>query len=179
MYGLARREFCLVLLRRMADTRPDLVADALVGLGASRAEAHAAHTRWQALQHAARAPRGTALRSAVLGPPEEREDRLVGDLPVVVRRWPLPLWPHLRWEELSSVDGVVLDEQLVRAADSPVPPAADGLRVWEHVIGDVAALAGAVDVDPGVPTRWQVHLADGSRAEFVWGLLQQVAAPPA
>jgi hypothetical protein len=43
--GLARREFCLVLLRRMADLRPDLVAEALPRLGATRAEAHAAHTR--------------------------------------------------------------------------------------------------------------------------------------
>jgi hypothetical protein len=33
--GLARREFCLVLLRRMADVRPDLVADALQRLGAT------------------------------------------------------------------------------------------------------------------------------------------------
>ena len=46
MRGLARREFCLVLLRRMADLRPDLV-EALPQLGASRGEAHAAHTRWQ------------------------------------------------------------------------------------------------------------------------------------
>jgi hypothetical protein len=179
VHGLARREFCLVLLRRMADTRPDLVADALPRLAADRAEAHAAHTRWQALQHAPRAPRGAALRSAVLGPPAEREDRLVGDLPVVVRRWPLPLWPHLRWEELSSTEGVVLHEQLVRDAHSPVPPAVDGLRVWEHVIGDVAALDGAVEVDPGVPTRWEVHLPDGTRARFVWGLLQEVTGPPA
>ena len=47
MRGPARREFCLVLLRRMADLRPDLVAEALPRLGATRAEAHAAHTRWQ------------------------------------------------------------------------------------------------------------------------------------
>jgi hypothetical protein len=43
--GLARREFCLVLLRRMADVRPDLVADALPRLGATRAEAREAHRR--------------------------------------------------------------------------------------------------------------------------------------
>ena len=41
MRGLARREFCLVLLRRMADVRPDLVAQALPRLDATRAEAHA------------------------------------------------------------------------------------------------------------------------------------------
>src|SRR5829696_3823869 len=75
----------------MADVRPDLVAEALPRLGASRAEAHAAHTRWQALQHSPRAPRGLGLRTAVLGPPEEVEDRRFGDLDVQVRRWPLPL----------------------------------------------------------------------------------------
>jgi hypothetical protein len=45
--GLARRESCFVLLRRMADVRPDLVPEAMPRLGATRAEAHAAHTRWQ------------------------------------------------------------------------------------------------------------------------------------
>ena len=105
MRGLARREFCLVLLRRMADVRPDLVADALPRLGADRAEAHAAHTRWQALQHAPRGPRGLALRTAVLGPPDERQDRWFGDLPVQVRHWPMPLWPNLRWEVVSGPGG--------------------------------------------------------------------------
>jgi hypothetical protein len=177
--GLARREFCLVLLRRMADVRPDLVADALPRLSADRAQSQAAHRRWQALQHAARGPRGVSLRTAVLGPPEEREDRRFGDLDLVVRRWPLPLWPHLWWETVSGPGGSVLHEQLVRAPGSPVPPATGGLRVWEHVVEDVSALAGAVDVDPGVVTRWEVHLPDGTRAQFVWGLLQQVLPPPA
>jgi hypothetical protein len=66
----------------MADVRPDLVAEALPRLGATRAEAHAAHTRWQALQHSPRAPRGLGLRTAVLGPAAELEDRRVGDLDV-------------------------------------------------------------------------------------------------
>ena len=102
MRELARREFCLVLLRRMADVRPDLVAEALPRLAATRADAHAAHTRWQALQHSPRGPRGLSLRTAVLGPPEELEDRRFGDLDVQVRRWPLPLWPHLHWEVLTG-----------------------------------------------------------------------------
>ena len=178
MRGLARREFCLVLLRRMADVRPDLVAEALPRLGATRAEAHAAHTRWQALHHARRAPRGLALRSAVLGPPEELEDRRFGDLDVQVRRWPLPLWPHLWWEVVSGPGGSVLHEHLARAPGSPVPPAAAGdLLVWEHVLDDVVVLPGAESVDPGVVTRWEVHLASGERALFVWGLLQRVSAP--
>ena len=180
MRGLARREFCLVLLRRMADVRPDLVADALQRLGATRGEAHAAHTRWQALQHARRAPRGLGLRTAVLGPPEELEDRRFGDLDVQVRRWPLPLWPNLYWEVLSGPGGSVLNEHLVRAPGSPVPPAGPGrLLVWQHTLDDVVPLRGAESVDPGVVTRWEIHLPDGVRALFVWGLLQQVSARPA
>ena len=54
MKGFARFEFQLMLLRRMADLQPDLVADALSQLGASRAEARAAHRRWQELQHSSR-----------------------------------------------------------------------------------------------------------------------------
>jgi hypothetical protein len=192
--GLARREFCLVLLRRMADVRPDLVADALPRIGATRGETHAAHTRWQALQHFPRGPRGVSLRTAVLGPPEELEDRRFGDLDVQVRRWPLPLWPHLYWEVLSGPGGSVLNEHLVRMPGSPVPPASAGdLRVWEHVLDDVVGLPGAAGVDPGVVTRGprpeaRAELArremDGVlllpgrvRAEFVWGLLQRVDRP--
>jgi hypothetical protein len=175
--GLARREFCLVLLRRMADVRPDLVVEALPRLGASRGEAHAAHTRWQALQHSPRAPRGLALRTAVLGPPDEVEDRRFGDLDVEVRRWPLPLWPHHYWEVLSGPGGSVLNEHLVRAPGSPVPPATvTDLRVWQHVLDDVIGLPGATSVDPGVVTRWEVHLPGDVRAAFVWGLLLRVSS---
>jgi hypothetical protein len=162
----------------MADVRPDLVAEGLQVLAASRKEAHAAHTRWQALQHSRRAPKGLALRTAVLGPPEELEDRRFGDLDVQVRRWPLPLWPHLYWEVLSGPGGSVLNEQLVRAPDSPVPPATpDRLLVWEHTLDDVMGLPGASGHDPGVGTRWEVHFAGGVRAAFVWGLLQRVDHP--
>jgi hypothetical protein len=177
--GLARREFCLVLLRRMADIRPDLVAEALPRLGADRAQARAAHRRWQALHHAPRAPRGLALRTAVLGPADETLARRFGDLDVEVRRWPLPLWPHLRWEVLTGPGGAVLNEHLARAPGSPVPRARAGsLRVWEHVLDDVVGLPGAVGVDPGVVTRWEIHLPGGVRARFVWGLLQEVTASP-
>ena len=176
MRGLSRREFCLVLLRRMADTRPDLVASALPRLGADPAEARAAHRRWQALRHSSAGPAGVALHTAVLGPPEQLTRRRVGDLELEVRSWPLPLWPHLRWEVVSGPGGPVLAEQLVRAPRSPVPPAGPGdLRVWEHVVADVAALTGARTVDPGVPSRTEVHLPGDVRAEFVWGLLQRVA----
>jgi hypothetical protein len=180
--GLARREFCLVLLRRMADLRPDLVAEALPRLGATRAEAHAAHTRWQAMHHAPRAPRGLSLRTAVLGPPDELEDRRFGDLDVQVRRWPLPLWPHLYWEVLGGPGGSVLNEHLVRMPGSPVPPASPpDLRVWEHVLDDVVGLPGARWPRPEARAElarreWDgvLLLPGGVRAAFVWGLLQRV-----
>lgn len=174
MHGLARREFCLVLLRRMADLRPDLAAEALPRLGATRAEAHAAHTRCR--KHPVPLTPRKLDVSLRTGPPEELEDRRFGDLDVQVRRWPLPLWPHLYWEVLSGPGGSVLNEQLVRMPGSPVPPATAGdLRVWEHVLDDVVGLPGATSVDPGVVTRWEIHLPGGVRAAFVWGLLQQVS----
>ena len=78
----------------------------------------------------------------MLGPPEEVEDRRFGDFDVEVRRWPLPLWPHLYWEVLSGPGGSVLNEHLVRAPGSPVPPAtATDLRVWQHVLDDVIGAA--------------------------------------
>ena len=175
--GLARREFCLVLLRRMADLRPDLVAEALPRLGATRAEAHAAHTRWQALQHAPRAPRGLALRTAVLGPPEELEDRRVGDLDVQVRRWPLPLWPHLMWEvpqragRLGPARAPGPGARFTGAAGARPGSCWSGSTCWTTS----SSCRGARSVDPGVVTRWEVHLPGGVRAAFVWGLLQQVS----
>jgi hypothetical protein len=162
----------------MADLRPDLVAEALPRLSADRAQAREAHRRWQALHHAPRAPTELALRTAVLGPPESTGQRRFGDLDLELRRWPLPLWPHLRWEVLSSPGGTVLHEQLVRAPGSAVPAARAGaLRVWEHVLDDVVGLPGAVPADPQVVSRWDVLLPGGRRARFVWGLLQAVSPP--
>ena len=43
------------------------------------------------------------------------------------------------------------------------------------MLDDVVGLPGARSVDPGVATRWEVHLPGGVRAQFVWGLLQQVS----
>ncbi|WP_155858865.1 hypothetical protein [Candidatus Blastococcus massiliensis] len=95
-----------------------------------------------------------------------------------VRRWPLPLWPHLYWEVLTGPGGSVLNEHLVRMPGSPVPPAsADGLLVWEHVLDDVIGLPGAESVGTGVVTRWEVRLPGGVRTTFVWGLLQRVSGP--
>ncbi len=171
-----------MLLRRMADLRPDLVAAALPTLRATRAEARAAHARWQALQHSPRGPRGVRLRTAVLGPPAEVEDRRVGDLDVQVRRWPLPLWPHLRWQVLSGPGGTVLEEHLVPAPGSPVPAAAPGrLRVWEHTLDDVVGLARGPRPEARAELARRegdgvllLHVPGGERACFVWGLLQRV-----
>jgi hypothetical protein len=86
------------------------------------------------------------------------------------------LWPDLRWQVLSGPGGAVLDERLVRAPGSPVPPASTGdLRIWQHVLDDVIGLPGAESLDPGVVTRWEVALPGGIRTSFVWGLLQQVS----
>jgi hypothetical protein len=49
MRGFARREFQLMLLRRMADFQPELVARAYAKAGATRADYLAAHNRWQSL----------------------------------------------------------------------------------------------------------------------------------
>jgi hypothetical protein len=78
---------------------------------------------------------------------------------------------------LSGPGGSVLNEHLVRMPGSPVPASATDLRVWEHVLDDVIGLPGARSVDPGVVTRWQIHLPGGVQAAFVWGLLQQVVRP--
>ncbi|GAA5651496.1 hypothetical protein [Geodermatophilus obscurus] len=112
------------------------------------------------------------------GPPEETADRRFGDLDLEVRRWPVPLWPHLYWEVLTGPGGSVLQEHLVRAPGSPVPRATPGrLLVWEHTLDDVVGLRGARSVDPGVVIRWEVHLPGDVRTRFVWGLLQAVDRP--
>src|SRR5918997_852066 len=125
---------------------------------------------------APRAPGVRARGRGVRAPPGGGEARRFGDLDVQVRRWPLPLWPWLYWEVLTGPGGSVLNEHLVRAPGSPVPPASPSdLRVWEHVLDDVVGLPGARSADPGVVTRWEIHLPGGPRATFVWGLLQRVS----
>ena len=46
------------------------------------------------------------------------------------------------------------------------------------MLEEVAALPGATDVDPGVPTRREVHVPGGVRAPFVRGLLQRADTDP-
>jgi hypothetical protein len=172
--GFARREFQLMLLRRMADFQPELVTRAIAKAGATRAEYLAAHNRWVSLLRSPGAPQGLALYEAVLGPPEAEREEAVGDVTLTALTWPLArLWPELRWELMVGFGGVVLNGWLVRAAGAPVP-ALDRLDPWTSVVGDVLARhPAAQQEDPGIPSRWLIHL-DGQCLTFVHGLLQVV-----
>ena len=104
-----------MLLRRMADFQPELVAAACERVGASRAVYLAAHNRWQNLLRSRRAPRGLALYRAVLGPAETERPRGWGDVTVTAHAWPLPgLWPWLRWEVLAGDGGAVANDLLMQ-----------------------------------------------------------------
>ncbi len=192
--GFATTEFQLVLLRRMADFRPELVESALRRLGASRVELREANKRWQAMVRSPRFPRGARRYAAVLGPPEAVYTRHIGDLTCTARQWPLPLWPGLRFEILlgpggggggGGDGGPVLNEWLVRAAGSapPVLRTLADLHPWSCVVSDLAqAFPPARPREGGAPTRWRLDFTapdpDGvlqaRTADFTWGLLQEV-----
>ena len=169
-----------MLLRRMADYQPELVALACAELDATPARYRAAHNRWQSMLHARRAPRGLALYRAVLGPPDDLAAIEVGDVTVTAHTWRLaPLWPDLRWQALVGEADVVLDAALVRPGEVPELPPVPELRPWSCVIGDVTARwPDARQIDPDVPTRWLVEVDRAGatwRLWFVHGLLQVVA----
>ena len=176
--------FQLVLLRRMADLRPDLVEDAVRRLGVHQLAVTEAHTRWQRMLHAPGFPAGAARHRIVLGAPESFALRRRGDVTTEVRRWPLPLWPELRFETIALAGGPVLHEWLVRADPATRPPigAVEDLRPWSCVVGDLEPLAPLTTLDDDVPSRWGVGFVvpDGSggtrpwAARFVHGLLQDV-----
>lgn len=182
------RQFQLVLLRRMADHRPELVEQALRELGAGRAEMREANRRWQAM---VRSPRGRGERSryrSVLGPPEETLRRRVGDLDCEVLRWPVPLWPDLRFEAMCAPGGAVWNAWLVRAPGAAAPPlrGIDDLRPWSCTVDEAArAFPPATPMEGSAPTRWRLALTvpDGAGAarpvvaEFTWGLLQRLLEP--
>jgi hypothetical protein len=171
MKGFARREFQLMLLRRMADFRPDLVAAAREELGASLAEYLRAHHRWQSMLRSTRAPRGLELYRAALGPPDAQRDIEFGDVTTVACSWRLPgLWPELRYEVVVGEAGVVLSGALVRAEHSPP----EVLTPWSCVVADVVTrFPEARQVDPDVPSQWLVCL-DQRELWFVHGLLQVI-----
>ncbi|MFE2147657.1 hypothetical protein ACFXA3_39030, partial [Streptomyces sp. NPDC059456] len=115
-------DFQLVLLRRMADFRPDLAEAARQRLGASLAEQRAANKRWQAMVRTRTRSRGALARyRSVLGPPESSAARTIGDLECEALLWPVPLWPDLRFEVLAAPDGAVWNEWLVRAPGARGP----------------------------------------------------------
>jgi hypothetical protein len=168
--GFARREFQLMLLRRMADFQPLRVESAIEALGATRAEYMKAHNRWQFMLHSRRAPRGLALYRAALGPPDTTEHRRVGDVTVTAHSWRLPgLWPDLRWEVVVGEADVVLHGWLVRVGGRP-----ESLTPWHCVVNDVLLVhPGAIQIDPDIPTQWLVQ--NGRTGYwFVYGLLQSV-----
>ncbi|GAA0673535.1 hypothetical protein GCM10010193_27820 [Kitasatospora atroaurantiaca] len=188
IHGFGTTEFQLVLLRRMADFRPQLVEQAVHQLGASRAEMREANKRWQAMIRSSRFPHGARRYAAVLGPPQLTLPRRIGDLSCTAQQWALPLWPELRFEILlgpQDSGGPVWNEWLVRAAGTPLPTLHTlvDLTPWSCVVSDVAvAFAPAVPREGSAPMRWQLDftapdaagLARHCTADFTWGLLQEV-----
>ncbi|MFJ1805209.1 MULTISPECIES: hypothetical protein [unclassified Streptomyces] len=177
-------DFQQVLLRRMADHNPDLVEDARHGLGISLAQMREANKRWQAMLHSPHARGSLARYRSVLGEPESRTPRRVGDLDCEAWLWPLPLWPDLRFEALVAPNGGVWNEWLVRAPGVPPPrlTTLDDLVPWSCTVDEVAhAFAPARPLEGTAPTRWGLAFTApdglGMRrevvAEFTWGLLQR------
>ncbi|MET8955331.1 hypothetical protein ACWEO4_30545 [Streptomyces sp. NPDC004393] len=180
------RDFQLVLLRRMADHNPDLVEDARRTLGVSIADMREANRRWQAMVRSPRARSTGALIRSVLGEPESKAPRRIGDLDCEARLWPVPLWPDLRFEVLAGPGGQVWNEWLIRAPGAPAPKleTIDDLTPWSCTVDEAArAFAPARPLEGTAPTRWGLAFtapdANGVRrevvAEFTWGLLQRVA----
>jgi hypothetical protein len=173
--GFARREFQLMLLRRMADFQPELVEQAYPRLGATRAQYLAAHYRWQTMLHSTRAPKGLALYRAVLGPPERGRLLRAGDAEASTYSWPLTaLWPDLRWQVIVGVQDVVMDGALVRSPDSSPPPLPRPalLRPWSCVLEDVLdRWPQAQPMLTDTPTHGLVLLG-GRQLWFAHGLFQ-------
>lgn len=175
-----------MLLRRMADYQPDLVADARHGLGASITEMRDANAAWQRYCRSRTAPRGVGRYTAVLGAPESSTPRKAGDLTVTLHQWRLDLWPQLRFEVVAGPAGESWQEWLVRPRGAAPPPMPDDgeLAPWEFVVGDLEArYEGVRHLPPDAPSRWVTEfrgraaggVAVVRRARFVWGLLQEVS----
>ncbi|MFG2571562.1 hypothetical protein [Streptomyces sp. NPDC048481] len=179
-------DFQLVLLRRMADHNPDLVEDARHDLGVSLTQMREANKRWQAMVHSPHT-RGTLARyRSVLGEPESRAARRVGDLDCEAWLWPVSLWPDLRFEVLLAPTGAVWNEWLVRAPGARPPSlrTLDDLAPWSCTVDEAAlAFAPARPLEGTAPNRWGLAFTapDGRGvrrevvAEFTWGLLQRTA----
>ncbi|WP_190095380.1 hypothetical protein [Streptomyces griseoflavus] len=180
-------DFQLVLLRRMADHNPGPVEDARRTLGASLGDMREANRRWQAMVRSPRSRPALSRYRSVLGEPESRTARRVGDLDCEALRWRLPLWPDLRFEVLApAAGGAVWNEWLVRATGAPAPVlrTVEDLTPWSCTVDEAArAFAPARPLEGSAPTRWGLLFTapDGSgvprevAAEFTWGLLQRTS----
>ncbi|MCK1823638.1 hypothetical protein MTQ10_29665, partial [Streptomyces sp. XM83C] len=142
-------DFQLVLLRRMADHNPQLVADARRTLGVSLTGMREANKRWQAMVRSPRARSAASRYRSVLGPPESEGKRTIGDLECAAWQWPLPLWPDLRFEVLVGPRGAVWNEWLVRAPHAPAPVlrTVEDLTPWSCTV-DEAARPAPRNADP-------------------------------
>ena len=178
-------QFQLVLLRRMADHQAGLVEQALRDLGVGRSEMREANRRWQAMVRSPRGRGATARYRSVLGPPEATVRRRIGDLECELLRWPVPLWPDLRFEVTCAPGGAVWNEWLVRAPGAAGPRllGVGDLKPWSCTVDEVArAFPPAVPMEGDAPTRWRLAFTapDGAGvpracvAEFSWGLLQRL-----
>lgn len=192
MQGFGRREFQLMLLRRMADFQPDLVAQALNEMAATPAEHRAAHHRWSQLRHSARFDKGVGGVRAVLGPPDADRRHDGGIVPIRELQWRLPyLWPDLRWCVLADEQGQLLHSELVRVPARPPTsaitqllrdPAASAPEPWSLVVADVAPHIQHTRDDPTTSrTILWVPVDTGHilTLTFAWGLLQVASREPA
>ncbi|WP_329216896.1 hypothetical protein OG352_13125 [Streptomyces sp. NBC_01485] len=179
-------DFELVLLRRMADHNPDLVENARHELGVSLTQMREANRRWQAMTHSPHARGALARYRSVLGEPETRTPRRVGDLDCEAWLWPVSYWPDLRFEVLLAPNGSVWNEWLVRSPVGEPPPlkSLDDLTPWSCTVDEAArAFAPARPLEGTAPTRWGLAFTAPDRhgvrqevvAEFTWGLLQRTA----
>ncbi|MGW1139093.1 hypothetical protein [Streptomyces zhihengii] len=177
-------DFQLVLLRRMADQRPELVDDARRTLGATLAGMREANRRWQAMCRSPRSRGALSRYRSVLGTPESSAVRRIGDLVCDAYRWPVPLWPDLRFEVLAVAgSGAVWNEWLVRAPGTPGPVlrATADLVPWSCTVDEVArAFPATRPLEGTAPTRFRLAFPDPAdpavlrTADFTWGLLQTV-----
>ena len=174
-----------MLLRRMADYQPELVSQAAAALGVPRSAVREASHRWQTMIRSPAFPEGLDRLRLILGPPEALAVRQFGDAVHQVARWPLSLWPDLRWEAIVRPDGPSLQEWLVRAdpATGPALASAADVRPWSCVVADLEKAFGPVEHEDGdAPSRWTVAFgspggpAPAGRylARFTHGLVQTV-----
>jgi hypothetical protein len=177
-------EFQLVLLRRMADCQPDLVARARASLGATVTEMREANAHWQRMTRSRNFRGGLRTLRGVLGEPAAESRRRVGETVYVAAQWDLPLWPGLRYEALAGPDGTIVNTMIVRGPGAPPPLLRlSDVTPWSCVIGDVErAFAPVRHREGSAPSRWTVLFTapdDRDRpvraaGEFVWGLIQEV-----